>query len=216
MADGPDPRAAVLRERMVDEQIAARGVTDERVLAAMRAVPRHEFVSSAQAADAYTDRPLPIGHDATISQPYIVAAMAEALELTGLERVLEIGTGSGYAAAILGELAAEVVTIELVPELAEAAVQRLADRENVTVVCGDGSLGWPDRAPYDAIVATAAASEVPTPLLDQLAIGGRLVAPVGDRVEHLVRLRRTPDGITTDTLMAVRFVPLRGEHGRTR
>lgn len=212
----PDPDLSRTRDRMVDEQLVARGIADRRVLAAMRAVPRHEFVATARPSEAYADRPLSIGHEATISQPYIVAAMAEALELTGAERVLEIGTGSGYAAAILAELAAEVVTIEFVPELADAAARRLADRHNVTVVCGDGSLGWPERAPYDAIVATAAASDVPTPLVEQLADGGRLVAPVGDGVEHLVRLRRSQAGIERETLMAVRFVPLRGAHGRRR
>lgn len=215
VADDPDLRTHMLRTRMVDEQIAARGIADARVLAAMRAVPRHEFVPAEYASEAYTDRPLPIGHDATISQPYIVAAMTEALALSGHERVLEIGTGSGYSAAILGELADEVVTVEYVPELAEAAEHRLEGWSNVTVVCGDGSLGWAARAPYDAIVVTAAAAEVPSPLIEQLAVGGRLVAPIGERVEYLVRLRRTPDGVVQDTLMAVRFVPLRGEHGRT-
>ena len=199
---------------MVDDQLAARDIVDTRVLDAMRRVPRHEFVPAALADRAYDDTPLPIGHAVTISQPYIVAFMTQVLELEPTDRVLEVGTGSGYAAAVLAELTAEVVTIESVPPLAEAARERLARYgDRVEVVTGDGSVGHRAGAPYEAIVVTAAAPEVPAPLLDQLAPGGRLVLPVGDGVEQLVRIRRTPDGDTRERLLAVRFVPLTGRYG---
>jgi protein-L-isoaspartate(D-aspartate) O-methyltransferase len=206
------------RERMVATQIAARGVRDPRVLAAMRRVPREAFVAESQAGWAYEDEPLPIGEGQTISQPYIVAAMAEALRLQPADRVLEIGTGSGYAAAVLAELAAAVYTIERLPALAERARGRLArlGYDRVRVVVGDGTLGLPAQAPFDAIVATAGGPRVPTPLLEQLAVGGRLVMPVGPepRFQALVRVTRAaPDRWDREELMDVAFVPLIGAHG---
>lgn len=201
---------------MVDQQLAARDIVDERVLDAMRRVPRHRFVEG-DADLAYGDQPVPIGHGATISQPYIVALMTQALSVSPTDRVLEIGTGSGYGAAVLAELAERVTTVEVVPELAETARVLLADHadhaDHVEVVTGDGSLGHPSAAPYDAISVTAAGPEIPEPLLDQLAPGGRLVMPVGRGVEQLVLLTRRPDGDTIETLIPVRFVPLRGRHG---
>jgi len=207
---------AVDRERMVRDQIEARGVSDERMLAVMRAVPRHLFVPTYQRDAAYRDTPLAIGQGQTISQPYIVALMTELLELAGDERVLEIGTGSGYQAAILGRLAAEVITVERFPSLAQEARDRLAalGYSNVRVEVGDGSRGWPEGAPYDAIVVTAASPGVPDPLPDQLADGGRLVVPVGPRwTQHLVRVRREGGAFKRETLIGVAFVPLIGEHG---
>lgn len=198
---------------MVAEQLIARDIVDPRVIDAMRRVPRHEFTGSG-IGPAYADRPLSIGHDATISQPYIVALMTQALSVSPADRVLEVGTGSGYGAAVLAELAAHVTTIEVVEPLADAARRRLRDhRTDVLVVTGDGTLGYPDGAPYDSISVTAAGPSIPQPLLDQLAIGGRLVMPVGRGVEQLVRVTRTPTGDVSETLLAVRFVPLRGRHG---
>ena len=180
----------------------------------MEAVPRHHFVPPGERQLAYDDRPLPIGGGQTISQPWIVARMAEALEIQPDDRVLEVGTGSGYAAAVLAELAARVVTIEQDRTLATRAAQVLDDRDNVVVVVGDGSRGWPDEAPYDAISVAAAAPEVPPPLLDQLADGGRLVMPVGPSSMHrLLLLRRDGEDLVEQDLGAVRFVPLTGEHG---
>ncbi len=202
------------RHAMVQQQLRDRGIRDERVLAAMEAVPRHHFVPPGERALAYDDRPLPIGGGQTISQPWIVARMAEALELQPDDVVLEVGTGSGYAAAVLAELAARVVTIEQDRSLATRAEQVLDDRDNVTVLVGDGSSGWPRRAPYDAISVAAAAPEVPAPLLDQLAEGGRLVMPVGPSHMHrLLLLRRDGEELVQEDLGAVRFVPLTGEHG---
>jgi protein-L-isoaspartate(D-aspartate) O-methyltransferase len=200
---------------MVAEQLMSRDITDDRVLDAMRRVPRHEFVSESLAADAYADHPLPIGHGVTISQPYIVALATQALELTPGDRALEVGTGSGYAAAVLAELAAHVTTVETIEPLAERSRRLLTARygEQITVVCADGSLGHPAGAPYDAISVTAAAPEVPPPLLDQLAVGGRLVMPVGRGIEDLVLIRRTGDGYERRVLTQVRFVPLVGRHG---
>jgi protein-L-isoaspartate(D-aspartate) O-methyltransferase len=209
---------AARRQAMVAQQIEARGVTDARVLAAMRAVPREEFVSPGWQDDAYHDSPLPIEGEQTISQPYIVALMAEALQLKGGERVLEIGTGSGYAAAVLARLAAEVHTVECIDLLVELATKRLAAQgcANVAVHRGDGSLGWPQEAPYDAIVVTAAGPEVPAALKAQLKIGGRLVMPVGGRHGHqdLLRLTRTGEhDEQRELLLPVRFVPLTGAQG---
>jgi protein-L-isoaspartate(D-aspartate) O-methyltransferase len=207
---------AKARERMVVEQIEARGVSDPRVLAALRAVPRHEFVPAEQRAYAYEDRPLPIGEGQTISQPYIVAVMTELLRLGGDERVLEIGTGSGYQAAVLGRLAREVYTIEIVPELAHRAetdLRRLGFA-NVHVRTGDGYRGWPEHAPFDAIIATAAPEHVPQPLVDQLAVGGRLVLPVGDVFQDLVLVTRDEKGVREERLLGVRFVPMTGEAER--
>ena len=202
---------------MVADDLARRGVRDERVLAAMGEVPREAYVPTGARARAYADRPLPIGSDQTISQPYVVAVMAEALELAPDDRVLEIGTGSGYAAAVLGRLAAGVVTVERLPELAEVAARRLAEAgvDNVVVRVGDGTLGWPDLAPYDAVVVTAGGPEVPTALVDQLAPGGRLVAPVGPLgSQRLVRVRKGADGaLGREDLGGVAFVPLIGAQG---
>ena len=208
-AGGPE------RERleMVEHQIAARGVTDERVLAAMRSVPRHRFVPESERPYAYRDTPLPIGHGQTISQPYIVAFMTEALGLEGTERVLEVGTGSGYQAAILGEVAGEVYTIESVEALAERSAALLEDLgyRRVHVRAGDGYAGWPEEAPFEAIIVTAAPDHVPAPLLEQLAPGGRLVIPVGDQRQELLRITRTDDGLQEERLLPVRFVPMTGE-----
>lgn len=202
------------RNRMVKEQLVGRDITDDRVLAAMQRVPRHEFVPDDLASEAYSDSALPIGHGVTISQPYIVALMTQALTLGPTDRVLEVGTGSGYAAAVLAELAAHVTTVELVEPLAERAASQFAERaDRVTIVCADGSMGYPPSAPYDAISVTAAGPSIPAPLLDQLAPGGRLVMPVGVAGEQLIRVTRTPNGDVTDELCAVRFVPLRGRFG---
>jgi protein-L-isoaspartate(D-aspartate) O-methyltransferase len=201
------------RHRMVETQIAARGVTDERVLAAMRKVPRHRYMPSDVQTLAYADHPVPIGLKQTISQPYIVAFMSAALELRGDERVLEIGTGSGYQAAILAELAKEVYSIEIVPELAERAKRTLRAEgyDRLHLRTGDGYRGWPEAAPFDAIMLTAAPPEVPAPLIEQLAVGGRLLAPVGKGVQELVVFRKTKSGIERSVLMPVRFVPMTGE-----
>jgi len=206
------------RRQMVKSQIAARGVRSKHVLAAMRRVPRERFVSAGQATYAYDDSPLPIGAGQTISQPYIVALMAEGLELEGGEKVLEIGTGSGYAAAVLGEIAGEVYTIERIGELAERAASILKELgyDNVHVQQGDGTKGWPEQAPFDGIVVTAGGPQVPETLKHQLATGGRLVIPVGrsKSFQELVRVRRlSADDFEMDDLGAVRFVPLVGEEG---
>jgi protein-L-isoaspartate(D-aspartate) O-methyltransferase len=221
MPDTPTPETeyAALREAMVANQIEARGVQDPRVLAAMRAVPRHRFVPAHQARSAYHDAPQPIGMGQTISQPYIVALMSEMLELEGHERVLEIGTGSGYQAAVLAHLAAEVISVERFASLAEEARAHLASAgiDNVRVEVGDGSLGWPEGAPYDAIVVTAASPEVPPPLEEQLAEGGRLVVPAGARwTQQLVRVRRDKGRLRRETTIGVAFVPLIGAHGWQR
>jgi len=206
-----DPSAA--RQAMVREQLEPRGIADARVLAAMAAVPRHELVPEDLRAYAYEDRPLPIGLGQTISQPYIVAAMSEAVQLEGTERVLEVGTGSGYQAAVLAELCREVFTIELEKELADRAradLERLGYR-NIHVRHGNGYRGWPEAAPFDAIVVTAAPAHVPPALVDQLALGGRMVIPVGRTLQDLVLVTRTEEGVEQRDLMGVRFVPMRGE-----
>ena len=204
------------RARMVEEQLRARGIRDERVLAAMAKVPREEFISAEDVANAYGDFPLPIGAGQTISQPYIVAAMVEALELRPQDRVLEVGTGTGYEAAILGELAAEVWTIERHSELADKAreiLQRLGYAK-VHVVTGDGSLGLLEHAPFDRILVAAAAPRIPETLVAQLADDGRLVAPVGTRLEQQVLVaRRMGDQTVITAGDACRFVPLVGEQG---
>ncbi|HEX5042769.1 MAG TPA: protein-L-isoaspartate(D-aspartate) O-methyltransferase [Candidatus Polarisedimenticolaceae bacterium] len=208
----PRPEAEA-RRRMVDQQIVARGVTDPRVLDAMRKVPRHELVPRDVRSQAYADWPLPIGEGQTISQPYIVAFMTEQLRLKGGERVLEVGTGSGYQAAVLAELAAEVYTIEIVPALAKRAATDLArlGYHNVFVREGDGYRGWPEKAPFDAIVVTAAPPEVPAPLIEQLKPGGRLVLPVGEDYQELVLITKQADGVQRRRLLPVRFVPMTGE-----
>jgi len=204
------------RARMVSEQIAGRGVRDERVLAALRRVPRHRFVPEAEQSGAYEDHPLPIGSFQTISQPYIVAVMSELARVKPGERVLEVGTGSGYQAAVLAELGAEVHSIEIVPELAASAREtlRALGYERVNVITGDGYRGLPERAPFDAILVTAAPEHVPQPLLDQLAVGGRLVIPVGDEFQQLRVLERTAQGIEDRPVFDVRFVPMTGEAQR--
>jgi protein-L-isoaspartate(D-aspartate) O-methyltransferase len=206
------------RRQMVAHQIQERGVRSPAVARAMQEVPREEFMSEEMREFAYADSPLPIGEGQTISQPYIVAYMIEALGLKGGERVLEVGTGSGYAAAVLSRIAGEVYTIERNPALAQAAkgaLERLG-YHNVHVIVGDGTLGWPDAAPYDAIVVTAGGIEVPPALRSQLAVGGRLVIPLGPtpREQRLVRITRTgEDEFEEEDLLPVRFVPLIGEHG---
>jgi len=198
--------------RMVEEQLRDRGIRDERVLEAMRRVPRHRFVLPEHRRDAYGDHPLPIGHGQTISQPYIVAFMTEALQLGPGDVVLEIGTGSGYQAAVLGELAREVYTIELVPELAERARGTLdaMGYRNVHTRTGDGYAGWPEHAPFSKIIVTAAPETVPQALVDQLAIGGTMVLPVGpERGDQELRiLTRTEGGVTSERSLPVRFVPM--------
>ena len=204
---------AEARERMVREQIAGRGISDPRVLAAMSKVPRHELVPEDARAHAYEDRPLPIGHGQTISQPFVVAYMTQQLRLKGGERVLEVGTGSGYQAAVLAEIAGDVYTIEIVEPLGARArddLKRLG-YSNVHVRIGDGYRGWPELAPFDAIIVTAAPGHVPQPLIDQLAVGGSLVLPVGGFDQELVRIERRADGIHEEKLIDVRFVPMRGE-----
>jgi protein-L-isoaspartate(D-aspartate) O-methyltransferase len=204
------------REQMVRLQIEARGIRNRQVLEVMRAVPRHRFVPEYLLGSSYRDSPLPIGEGQTISQPYIVALMTELLELQEHDRVLEIGTGSGYQAAILSRLAASVISVERFPSLARDAHKILAELgyENVRIEIGDGSLGWPEGAPYDAIVVTAASPQIPEPLMGQLADGGRLVAPIGPRwTQHLVCVRRAGDDFRSEALIGVAFVPLIGEHG---
>lgn len=204
------------RSNMVRRQLAARGIDDPRVLEAMSKVPRERFLPPSLQADAYADRALPIDCGQTISQPFIVALMTQAMRLTGSERVLEIGTGSGYQAAVLAELAQEVVTVERHAELAQRAGEILAELgyQNVTVICGDGTLGHPDRAPYDRIMVTAASRDVPPPLFDQLAEGGILVIPLGGRdYQNLQAIeKRAGQSITVD-LSPCRFVPLVGDQG---
>ncbi|MGB2886895.1 MAG: protein-L-isoaspartate(D-aspartate) O-methyltransferase [Candidatus Acidiferrales bacterium] len=203
------------RRAMVERQLRGRGIKDSRVLEAMQAVPRHLFVPPATAAAAYSDEPLAIGEGQTISQPYIVAAMTEALELTGTERVLEVGAGSGYQAAILSVLAREVIAIEARPMLARTARDRLSGLgySNVRIEIGDGTLGWPSSAPYDGILVAAAAPMVPPPLIEQLAEGGRLVIPLGS-AEHqeLFRVRKQAGRIVQQALFSCRFVPLVGRY----
>jgi len=206
------------RRLMVSSQIEARGVRDPRVLDALRRVERHRFVPDRLRHRAYEDGPLAIGHEQTISQPYIVALMTEAARVRPGARVLEIGTGSGYQAAVLSLLAGHVYTIEIVEPLARQAEERLGalGYRNVTVRTGDGYRGWPERAPFDAILVTAAPPEIPQPLLDQLAVGGRLVAPVGEVDQELVVVERTAAGLERRRILPVRFVPMTGEAQRRR
>ncbi len=201
---------------MVETQIRTRGVCDPRVLLAMATVPRHEFVPPERKFQAYLDEPLPIGLGQTISQPYIVAAMTDSLRLTGSERILEIGTGCGYQAAVLSLLASEVYTVEVLPELTNTSMERLQRLgfANVHVLCGDGSLGVPEFAPFDAIVVAAAAPAIPVPLLAQLAEGGRLIAPVGDKWQQELQLIRKKEGqYIFEQGSPCRFVPLIGKYG---
>jgi protein-L-isoaspartate(D-aspartate) O-methyltransferase len=198
------------RRRMVEEQLQARDIDSAQVLDAMLRVPRHQFVPEPQRAEAYSDSPLPIGYDQTISQPYIVAFMTQALDVTPGHRVLEVGTGSGYQAAVLAVLAKDVYSIEIVPPLAERARETLSalGYRNIQVRTGNGYLGWPEHAPYDRIMVTAAPDEVPTALLQQLKIGGLMAIPVGTVTQELRILRRTVTGTETLSTLRVRFVPM--------
>ena len=202
------------RRKMVEEQIEARGVTDPRVLEAMRRVPRHEYVPAEYRAGAYSDRPLPIGLDQTISQPYIVALMTELVQPEPGDRLLEIGTGSGYQAAVAAELVSEVYSIEIIPELARSAAERLERLgvSNVLVRAGDGYLGWPEQSPFDGILVTAGAEHIPEPLVEQLKPGARMIIPVGDSfsVQILKVVEKLPGGeVEIRDIIPVRFVPLR-------
>jgi len=206
----------VERARMVDWQIEARAVTDPNVLSAMRTVPRHVFVRSSEQRSAYNDNPLPIGYEQTISQPYIVAFMTEALKLTRNSKVLEIGTGSGYQAAVCAEIAKEVYSIEIVEDLAKIAKKRLKELgyRNVFTKYGDGFFGWKEHAPYDAIIGTAAAGRIPEPLIEQLKPGGRMILPYGspEGFQYLVLVTKDKEGnISRKNVMPVRFVPMTGE-----
>ena len=202
-----------MREKMVETQIEARGVKDPRVLSALLKVERHRFVPERYSDSAYSDHPLPIGEGQTISQPYIVALMTELLELKGNEKVLEIGTGSGYQAAILAELAKEVYTIEIIEPLASMAEKRLSELgyRNIKVKAGDGYLGWPEAAPFDAIIVTAAPDHIPTPLIDQLKEGGRMVVPVGTHTQELKKVVKQSGKIETIDVIPVLFVPMTGK-----
>ena len=213
---GMDERVTSRAAAMVRDQVARRGIRAESVLEAMRRVPRHRFVPRSVEDSAYDDRPLSIGHGQTISQPYVVAFMTDALQLDGYERVLEIGTGSGYQAAVLAEVAGEIYTIEIVTALAERAESTLRELgyTNVHVRAGDGYRGWPAHAPFDAIMVTAAPNHIPQPLIDQLAIGGRMILPVGDRSQDLVLIVKTAEGVTKRSVLPVRFVPMTGEAQR--
>jgi protein-L-isoaspartate(D-aspartate) O-methyltransferase len=205
------------RLRMVEEQIHCRGIDDPAVLAALSRVPRHLFVPGAGSPEAYADTPLPIGYGQTISQPYIVALMSSLLAVKPGDRVLEIGTGSGYQAAVLAELGAEVWTLEIVEPLGEQARQTLAGLgyRNVHVRVGDGYRGWPEQAPFDGIIVTAAPPQIPKPLLDQVKAGGHIVLPVGETWQDLLVLTKRPDGAFDQrTVLPVRFVPMTGEAQR--
>jgi protein-L-isoaspartate(D-aspartate) O-methyltransferase len=204
------------RERMVNEQLVQRGITDERVLAAMRKVPRHLFIEASLRDQAYDDSPLPIGHSQTISQPYMVALMAEVLQLKGEEKVLEIGTGSGYEAAVLADLCAQLISVERLEELALRARERLSafGYRNVLILVGDGTLGCREYEPYDGIVVSAASPSIPRPLVEQLKPGGSLVLPIGEEeIQSLVRLRKTERKLDEDYLGECRFVKLIGTYG---
>ena len=209
----PDTDRQAERHRLVDQDIVPSGITNAAVLAAMRHVPRHRFVPEEFSVMAYEDRPLSIGFDQTVSQPSLVAYMVQALALRGDEKVLEIGTGSGYETAVLAEIAAEVFTIEIIEPLATRARETLEvlGYRNITLRVGDGYLGWPKEAPFDAIVVTAAPGRIPPPLLEQLRLGGRLIIPVGTSFQELILVRRTDDGYEHTELLPVRFVPMTGE-----
>jgi protein-L-isoaspartate(D-aspartate) O-methyltransferase len=209
----PEGDFKTMREKMVETQIKARGVKDSRVLSALLKTERHRFVPEKYWDSAYSDQPLPIGEGQTISQPYIVALMTELLELKGNEKVLEIGTGSGYQAAILAELAKEVYTIEIIESLASVAKKRLSELgyQNIKVKAGDGYLGWPEAAPFDAIIVTAAPDHVPKPLVEQLKEGGRMVVPVGTFTQELKKIVKRSGKMETTDVIPVLFVPMTGE-----
>jgi protein-L-isoaspartate(D-aspartate) O-methyltransferase len=214
-AAAPPPRQdfTAARQAMVSAQIEHRGVTDSRVLGAMQQVPRHVFVPEPLREQAYDDSPLPIGEGQTISQPYIVALMTSLLELQPGDRVLEIGTGSGYQAAVLSRLAKHVYSMEILPALSEQARHNLDDAgcKNVSLRVGDGYKGWPEEAPFDAVIVTAAPEQVPQPLIDQLRVGGRMVIPVGNYFQNLLLVTKTAEGVERRTILPVRFVPMTGE-----
>ena len=212
-SQGDDDVFAAARRLMVRTQLAARDIADTSVLQTMAEIPRHEFVPPNLKDMAYQDRPLPIGEGQTISQPYIVAYMTQALDLQAGDKVLEIGTGSGYQAAVLARLVEHVYTIEIIPSLGDSARQLLQRQghDNVTVRVGDGYVGWPSEAPFDAIMVTAAPDHVPPALVEQLAEGGRLVLPVGDHYQELLRLTKREGEIHTESLLPVRFVPMTGQ-----
>lgn len=212
-SQGDDDAFAAARRLMVRTQLEARDIADTLVLQTMAEVPRHEFVPTDLKEVAYQDRPLPIGEGQTISQPYIVAYMTQALNLQAGDKVLEIGTGSGYQAAVLARLVEHVYTIEIIPSLGDSARQLLQRQghDNVTVRIGDGYVGWPSEAPFDAIMVTAAPDHVPPALVEQLAEGGRLVLPVGDHYQQLLLLTRRDGEIHTESLLPVRFVPMTGQ-----
>lgn len=212
----PDEQQSFIqqRRRMIEADLADRGIDNRRVLEAMGRIARHRFVPEDLQHTAYADHPLPIGHKQTISQPYIVALMTQLAEPKPTDRALDVGTGSGYQAAVLAELCAEVYGIEIVEPLAKLGANRLAELgyKNATVRHGDGFRGWPDKAPFDIVIVAAAPPDIPKPLIEQLAPGGRLVIPVGRHFQHLVRLRKLPDGtIEEETVLPVRFVPMTGE-----
>jgi protein-L-isoaspartate(D-aspartate) O-methyltransferase len=207
---------ARIRLKMVEEQIIARGIKDLRLTGAMRKVPRHLFVEEALQSQAYSDHPLPIGEKQTISQPYMVALMTEALSLTGKEKILEIGTGSGYQTAVLAELASKVFSVERIRSLAIKARKLLLELGylNTEVKFSDGTVGWLDESPFDAIMVTAGSPEIPQPLIDQLKVGGRMAIPVGDiYAQDLIRIIKTEDGIKREDLGGCRFVKLIGKYG---
>lgn len=201
------------REQMVATQIRSRGIKDKRVLEAMEKVPRHLFVPETYRPQAYSDSPLPIGYGQTISQPYIVALMTEALKIEPGDKVFEVGTGSGYQAAVLAEMGAEVYTMEIVEELVASAgdVFKVLDYSNIRARLGDAYQGWVEHSPFDAVIVTAAPEHVPQPLIDQLKVGGRMVVPVGGRFQDLVVMTKTADGLERESLGPVIFVPMTGE-----
>ncbi|MEW6364245.1 MAG: protein-L-isoaspartate(D-aspartate) O-methyltransferase [Acidobacteriota bacterium] len=213
-----DSSYAQLRRQMVREQLEGRDIRDRLVLKAMETVPRHLFVPAGEEFEAYADRPLPIGEGQTISQPYIVALMSQLLGLKGGEKVLEIGTGSGYQAAVLEVMGARVFSIEIICTLADRAREKLGSLgyKNIQVRCADGYRGWPEEAPFDGVIVTAAPTHVPQPLIDQLKDGGRLVIPVGDFSQELVVITKHGGKAVTREVIPVRFVPMTGEAEKTR
>lgn len=218
MAMDHDEREERFREQrleMVYTQIERRGVKDPAILEAMRRVPRHRFMTESHWAEAYSDHPLPIGHDQTISQPYIVAYMTELLRVGVGDKVLEVGAGSGYQAAVLAEMGCEVYSVEIVPELADRARAKMEelDYANVHVMCGDGYRGWLDEAPFDGIIVTAAPVRMPRRLTEQLQVGARMVVPVGDANQDLFVIERTEQGLDERITIPVRFVPMTGKSG---
>ncbi|MCX6826504.1 MAG: protein-L-isoaspartate(D-aspartate) O-methyltransferase [candidate division Zixibacteria bacterium] len=209
----PDSATTKMRMRMIETQLITRDIGDKDVIRAMRNVPRHLFIPQEHRGYAYEDGPQPIGHNQTISQPYIVAIMTELLKIDSASKVLEIGTGSGYQAAVLGEIADSIFTIEIIPELAKTA-RLLLDSlgyKNIRCKTGDGYLGWPEEAPFDAIIVTAAAPKIPQPLIEQLKLGGRMVIPVGDYSQELYLITKNKDGVVKEATIRVRFVPMTGE-----